>query len=1222
MRMLKINYVIGAMLLLCGFTATAQIKLVDYRGTLRDTAILLNGRVKVSDTAAMLLPYARKKDSITASPFFIAGTSTAALNNKMMAIDRAGSIITKSGFLRSGFADTLITINGLINTGPVIDFGNNLDSSKFLRFGYYNSLVNLDIKSLDFNLFSSSLPYGIYMNNTTGNISLNTNNAATVAAATSGSTANTQLAKFSVAGADASLNTLTIGLGGGQLISNTALGDSVLFNNTTGAANVAVGYKVLYNNLSASNNSGIGFQSLYNTTTGGDNTAAGFQSLFNNTSGSINTALGWRSLYNNTSGIRNTSVGYAALYKNLVGNDNIAVGYAALDSSTGSSNNAIGAFSLSANTTGSNNTVIGNSTLSNQTTANNNLAIGQATGGGITSGGSNTIIGANVAGLSSSMANNIIIADGDGNRRINIIANGNVGIGNTSPGNKLEITHGTAGNSGLRFTNLLNSSFAFSASSVNEKYLAVNANGDVVLAAKADPVISVNDLASGLVSPVAAASFQLGTFEDNYSKTDSAVIYINQADGTQWIYSAASGGIYKSYTAASSTEWYSALTTTDAGSNKTSGIYRPGSVAIGTSTPNSSAILDLTSTTKAFYPQRLTANQRDSIANPIKGMVVYCTNCNNGNGCISTYSTSWGCIKDNNSLPAVTVNCATGFQGSLVQGINIANVYYRITLSNNTFSTVDIAVSSADLVLSGANGGITVGAPALTAGGTAVTTVTLNSGANQYVYYPLTGSPTTIGTLTAKWKKITLNCTNTATISALSSVLSVNCSAISNGFYGPYINGTAFNSTDTFSITVTNISGVAISGIIAPTVGNLVLSNNGTYSTAAVVSSVKQPTSTFNLAIGASQVITYNLTGTPSSTGVITGTWTLGNLSCVKTKNITNGDATFSSSPTAFVFSVNDLVSSPNVVSQGKLDTNTVIQMPYTGGVGSYTAYNSPFVSIPSQYCEDGASDWTFGYSYSAGTFAASGNISVTLITKKAGVKTIWNAKRVSSVSTINFGCVTAPWVLNGNTYTNTIGIDEGGDAIRGALSSAGCASCTAYDAAAINTLVPITLTEYTKLQTFLTGAALKGYVGNMNTTMTAFGTTGGTNNISTGIVNALQANSYVVAAALQVYTATTASLTAVTAAASSSGAVTCLTGASPSVAWAAYTTRYFTVKRPTTNSGSLTYVGHLGAGLSTCYPTNTIGCYYGNNTCGGSSTNAHPYAIGFQVIATTTKSW
>ncbi|KKR79693.1 MAG: hypothetical protein UU24_C0004G0031, partial [Candidatus Nomurabacteria bacterium GW2011_GWA2_40_9] len=55
---------------------------------------------------------------------------------------------------------------------------------------------------------------------------------------------------------------------------------------------------------------------------------------------------------------------------------------------------------------------------------------------------------------------------------------GNVGIGDTTPSNKLEITHGTSGNSGLRFTNLTSAS---TAGAVGTKVLSVNANGDVVL---------------------------------------------------------------------------------------------------------------------------------------------------------------------------------------------------------------------------------------------------------------------------------------------------------------------------------------------------------------------------------------------------------------------------------------------------------------------------------------------------------------------------------------------------------------------------------------------------------------------------------------------------------------------------------------------------------------------------------------------------------------------
>ena len=48
-----------------------------------------------------------------------------------------------------------------------------------------------------------------------------------------------------------------------------------------------------------------------------------------------------------------------------------------------------------------------------------------------------------------------------------------------------------------------------------------------------------------------------------------------------------------------------------------------GSVGCGTVTPNVNAILDCTSTTKAFLPPRMTTAQKNLIAGPTEGMVVY-----------------------------------------------------------------------------------------------------------------------------------------------------------------------------------------------------------------------------------------------------------------------------------------------------------------------------------------------------------------------------------------------------------------------------------------------------------------------------------------------------------------------------------------------------------------------------------------------------------------------
>jgi uncharacterized protein (TIGR02145 family) len=50
-------------------------------------------------------------------------------------------------------------------------------------------------------------------------------------------------------------------------------------------------------------------------------------------------------------------------------------------------------------------------------------------------------------------------------------------------------------------------------------------------------------------------------------------------------------------------------------------------VGIGTTTPNASAALDVTSTTSGLLPPRMTQAQRDLITTPAAGLIVYCINC-------------------------------------------------------------------------------------------------------------------------------------------------------------------------------------------------------------------------------------------------------------------------------------------------------------------------------------------------------------------------------------------------------------------------------------------------------------------------------------------------------------------------------------------------------------------------------------------------------------------
>jgi uncharacterized protein (TIGR02145 family) len=64
-------------------------------------------------------------------------------------------------------------------------------------------------------------------------------------------------------------------------------------------------------------------------------------------------------------------------------------------------------------------------------------------------------------------------------------------------------------------------------------------------------------------------------------------------------------------------------------------------VGIGTTTPDASAALDITSTTKGLLTPRMTQTQRNAISSPSTGLIVWCTNCGNS-GELQVYNgTTW-----------------------------------------------------------------------------------------------------------------------------------------------------------------------------------------------------------------------------------------------------------------------------------------------------------------------------------------------------------------------------------------------------------------------------------------------------------------------------------------------------------------------------------------------------------------------------------------------------
>jgi hypothetical protein len=100
---------------------------------------------------------------------------------------------------------------------------------------------------------------------------------------------------------------------------------------------------------------------------------------------------------------------------------------------------------------------------------------------------------------------------------------------------------------------------------------------------------------------------------------------------------------------------------TDAGNNKIVNINQQG---IGTATPDSSAALEIKSTTQGFLLPRMTDAQKTAISNPVAGLMIWCSNCGIA-GEIEVYNGfSWTNMTGGAASPVLTIGIS--FQGGKV----------------------------------------------------------------------------------------------------------------------------------------------------------------------------------------------------------------------------------------------------------------------------------------------------------------------------------------------------------------------------------------------------------------------------------------------------------------------------------------------------------------------------------------------------------------------------
>ena len=351
-------------------------------------------------------------------------------------------------------------------------------------------------------------------------------------------------------------------------VDNTFTGENSGVVNT-GNYNTGYGVNALRSNTSNSN-SAFGVGTLSNTT-GGFNSAFGNQALSLNGNGRLNCAFGTSSLFNNKSGSANIAIGHRSQEANTNGNNNTAIGYATLLTNSGSFNTAVGSYSPRNLQTGDSNIFIGAETAINLLNGSNNVFLGNRIA--VSKFPSTPILAGN------DTSNSIIIADGLGNQKIFIQKNGNtgiglgnnvipvnkldikggvaigknftpndvtpgivaptsglivegkVGIGTSSPNNKVEITSGINGNSGLRFTDLT-SNYNPATSIASNRFLTVNQNGDVVLNKMANPIetnvlTSNANLMTSNVNSISSSSTIINSISNSVNSNNQLITTVN-----------------------------------------------------------------------------------------------------------------------------------------------------------------------------------------------------------------------------------------------------------------------------------------------------------------------------------------------------------------------------------------------------------------------------------------------------------------------------------------------------------------------------------------------------------------------------------------------------------------------------------------------------------------------------------------------------------------------